>query len=681
MSRPLDIPERLRRYQALASDPAASAWVSANAGSGKTHVLTQRVLRLLLAGAKPAQILGLTFTKAGAANMATRIFKTLSDWTSLDDEALASAIVRTGAERPGPAALAFARQLFARTIETPGGLKIQTLHAFCERLLHLFPFEANVPAHFRVVDEREAARLMIEARNRAMAALEATGEGKAALDRVARDAGAFGFDALLKEAQTFAGVFARFADPAEFGEALRRRFGLQRGETTASVEAAMLGGEAEQTDRGAWAEALAGGGKSDMAMAEKLRRADAEADAPARVEALLRAFFTNKGEGAARGGTTGHLASAALREKQTDLEKALQRELVRLSGLRDRRRAVDTLDRSSALFTVAAAILETFAADKAARGALDFADQISRALALVTRSSAAWVMQKLDDRLDHLLIDEAQDNSAEQWRIVAALTEEFFAGAGARPETRTLFVVGDEKQSIFSFQGAAPELFADERRRYDRRHREAEKAFESVPLNASFRSAPAILAAVDIVFKTDAAWRGVAAAGEPTPVHEAIHKTLKGVVEIWPPVPAEKAREPDDWRMPLDEPAAHDPAVILAQRIADQIARWVDPLSPERVVDAQTGEPRPIRPGDVMILVRRRSVFFEAMIRALKDRNVKAAGADRLKLRDHIAVMDLIAAGRAALTPDDDLTLACALKSPLIGLDEDALYALSLIHI
>jgi ATP-dependent helicase/nuclease subunit A len=677
MSRRLDIPDMLRRSQALASDPSASAWVSANAGSGKTHVLTQRVLRLLLDGAKPAQILGLTFTKAAAANMAARIFNALAKWTSLDDERLAEAIVATGAARPGPPALAFARQLFARTIETPGGLKIQTLHGFCERLLQLFPFEANVPAHFVVVDERETGALMTEALNRAVAGLEASFEGRAALDRVARDAGAFGFDALMTEARQFAKTFVTFADASRYSEALRRSFNLAKGETTASVEAAMLGGDIGRRHRQAWAQGLAVGKAKDKAFAEKLLAANAGRDQAARIQNLLDAFFTKEGEGDPRGGEKGHLTSAETRERQPALEADLQRELTRLLALRERWRAAQTIERSAALFTVAKAILKTFAAAKAERGALDFADQIACALALVTRSSAAWVMHKLDYGLDHLLIDEAQDNSADQWRIVEALTDEFFAGESARKGARTVFAVGDEKQSIFSFQGAEPERFAAMRRYFERRHREAKKSFESVPLNYSFRSAPALLTVVNKVFQSESAWRGVSAEGEPPPVHLPIQTRLQGVVEIWPTVPAEKGSDPDDWRMPLDEPAAHEPAVILARRIADQIALWIAPGSRERVVDAATGAPRPIRPGDAMILVRRRNMFFEAMIRALKDRGVKVAGADRLKLRDHIAVMDLIAAGRAALTPDDDLSLACALKSPLVGVDDDALYALA----
>jgi ATP-dependent helicase/nuclease subunit A len=675
MARPLEVPDTLKRFQARASDPAASAWVSANAGSGKTHVLTQRVLRLLLKGAKPSQILGLTFTKAAAANMAGRIFKTLGDWTSLDDADLTKAIVETGAERPGPAALAFARQLFARTIETPGGLKIQTLHAFCERLLQLFPFEANVPAHFRVVDEREAARLMTEVRDRVIAALETSAEGKAALDRVAREAGAFAFDNLLDEAKAFVRTFETFRDAAQYREALRIRFGLEEGETTESVETEMLGGDVGRRRRVIWAQGLSAGRAKDRALAAQLLKANTREDRAERIESLLSAFFTKDGD--PRGGTKGHLTSAFAREKLPDVEAELHRELDRLVALRERRRAAETLERSVALFVVAGRILKAFAADKAERGALDFADQISRALALVTRSSAAWVMQKLDYGLDHLLIDEAQDNSAEQWRIVKALTDEFFAGAGARSGDRTVFAVGDEKQSIFSFQGAAPALFAEMRRHFERSHRDAEKPFEAVPLNFSFRSAPTVLDAVDKIFRREAAWGGISAEDEPPPTHEAIRRSLQGVVEIWPTVEADKASDPDDWRMPLDEPAAHDPAVVVAGRIADQIALWTAPGSRERVVDAKTGEPRPIRPGDIMVLVRRRNAFFEAMIRALKDRGVKVAGADRLRLVDHIAVMDLIAVGRAALTRDDDLTLACVLKSPLIGLGEEALYALA----
>ena len=359
------------------------------------------------------------------------------------------------------------------------------------------------------------------------------------------------------------------------------------------------------------------------------------------------------------------------------LEDDLRREQDRLIDLRERRRAALALERSGALFVVATAILSTYARMKAERGALDFDDLIARALALLTRSSAAWVLHKLDYGLDHLLLDEAQDASPPQWGILAALTAEFFAGAGARGSNRTVFAVGDEKQSIFGFRGAAPEMLAEMKRLFDKRHSDAERPFADVLLTFSFRSSQTILDAVDMTFRSEAAWRGVAAPGEPPPRHLAIRRDLKGVVELWPPIAPVPSPDPEDWRLPLDHASPSDPPVLLAQRIASVIRQWRSPASRERVVDPRTGDVRPIRESDVMILVRSRNAFFEAMVRALKAAGLKAAGADRLTLKDHIAVMDLIAAGRAALLPDDDLTLASVLKSPLIGLDEDTLLELA----
>jgi ATP-dependent helicase/nuclease subunit A len=672
MSSALTIPEPLRQRQAQASDPRTSAWVSANAGSGKTHVLTQRVLRLLLDGTPPAQILCIAYTKAAAANMADRVFSRLAQWTSLHDKALAQAIVDSGAGAPDPAKLIFARQLFARTIETPGGLKIQTLHAFAERLLRLFPFEANVPAHFNVLDERESRRLLIEARDAAFVELGASSERAAALDLVARESGPTIFDALLTEALGCAEIFGAHNDALSYADALRAPLGLAPPVTIASVEAEMLGGDVGRMRRAGWAQALDAGTKQDRALAESLRAANEDGASHARIQPLLQAFFQKDGEGGPHGGENGGLTTKNLREKFPALEEDLRREQGRLLPLRERRRAALTLERSAALFVVARAILASFSRMKAERGALDFNDQIARALALLTRSSPAWVLHKLDYGLDHLLLDEAQDASQPQWGILAALSAEFFAGAGARPKNRTVFAVGDEKQSIFAFQGAAPQMFAEMKREFAKRHQDGHRPFADVPLTFSFRSAQTILDAVDMTFRTELGWRNVATAGEPPPSHQAIRRRLRGVVELWPPIAPIPAPEPEDWRV-LEQPADDDPPVVLAKRIAEVIRGWLKATSPERVTDPESGEIRRIRESDVMVLVRSRNVFFEAMIRALKAADVNTAGADRLKLKDHIAVMDLIAVGRAALLPDDDLTLACALKSPLIGFDDDAL--------
>jgi ATP-dependent helicase/nuclease subunit A len=664
----------VRLAQQRASNPASSAWVSANAGAGKTHVLAQRVLRLLLDGAPPSGVLCLTFTKAAAANMSTRVFKTLAKWTSLDDADLARAMVETGAPAPDAVGLAFARRLFARTIETPGGLKIHTIHAFCERLLHLFPFEANVAAGFRVAEERDAALLMEEARARAFSAAQRAPDRDAAIARIALDAGAEGFDDLIKAALRRPGDIEALGDGTAVEAALRRKLGLGANETAASIKREMTRAKPQWPG---WAAELAQGSKTERDLADALLGAARATDVEACCAAYLEAFFIDKGEGAPRGGEKRKLVTNTLAKRLPALPQRLADEQERLIALRDRLRSAEALERSLALIEVARAVLDEYARLKGERGLLDFDDLIQRTLRLLERADAAWVLYKLDAGIDHILVDEAQDTSEPQWAILNKLCEEFLSGAGANRRPRTFFAVGDEKQSIFSFQGAAPKMFSSMRRELERRHRDAALGFASVRLALSFRSAPRLLEGVDRVFAAEAAWRGLTADEERPPPHGAFHADLPGMIELWEPIAATKTSEREDWRMPLDAAARFDPPVVLARRIAAVVKGWLSPDSPERVRDAETLLPRRIAAGDVMILVRSRAAFFEAMIRALKEAGVRTAGADRLSLRDSIAAMDLIAVGRSALLPDDDMTLAAALKSPLVGLDDDDLTTLA----
>ena len=664
-----------RVAQARASNPEASAWVSANAGSGKTHVLAQRVLRLLLDGAPPARLLCLTFTKAAAANMAERVFKTLSEWTQLSDEQLGAAIVKAGAPKPDPARLAFARRLFARTIETPGGLKIHTIHAFCERLLHLFPFEANVAAGFRVIEERDAARLLERARADGLTAFLRAPDGEKRLDFLGREGGAEGFDKLLREAlglrQEIADALAHWGGVEGYREALAERLGLAAEEDVAAIEAEMLtglGGPANWVNIAVQCEESS---KQDKDLAKCLRDAIAQSDPVAALDGYLSVFFTKTGE--PRGGADRNIITRPLQARFPGLLARLQAEQDRLIALREKRKAAETLTRSVALIDLAAAILSSYARLKAKRGLLDFDDLIERTLSLLSRSDAAWVLYKLDSGIDHILVDEAQDTSPEQWEILVRLSEDFTSGKGARESLRTFFAVGDEKQSIYSFQGAAPKMFAEMRRSFAAAHRAAKQTFAEVELDLSFRSAKEVLEGVDKIFSVATTWEGVA--DDKLLPHRAFRK-LPGLVEVWEPIAGASEAPPDNWLMPLDASSSQDPAVQLARRIAGVIGDWLSPSSTERVDDGRGGA-RPIAPGDIMILVRSRGPFFEAMIRALKEKNIKAAGADRLALGEHIATMDLVSAGRAALLPDDDLALACSLKSPLLGLDDEDLIALA----
>lgn len=676
MSGDLTIPEDTRLQQSRASNPRASAWVSANAGSGKTFVLSRRVVRLLLDGAEPSTILSLTFTKAAAANMANKVFEILGGWVSLDDPDLAAQLADIDGFAPSPERLAAARRLFARAVETPGGLKIQTIHAFCERLLHLFPFEANVSAAFEVLDDAGAAEMLAEARLGllATAAAHPDGEDARAIAAVEAAAGQFGFETLMRQAlslRAWLREHARGEDGiAAYRAALAEALGVGPGETAEDVARMIAEEGIPPSEWPSIAAALEGFGPNDARQAMRLREA-AAARGTDRAEAYCSVFLTDKGE------PRKSIVTQAAGRAEPGLAARLAAEQARVVGLVDRRKAVATLANSVALVRLAEAVSRRYERAKSARGVLDFDDLVARTLTLLARADAAWVLYKLDQGIEHILVDEAQDTSHAQWEILRRIADEFVAGEGRNPRIRTVFAVGDAKQSIFSFQGADPRAFEETRshfgRRYDAlraRAREPDRwAFEDIRLHLSFRSAPDILAAVDAVFAHGPYFRGLSSdPSETSTVHASARMAAPGRVEIWPPEQPAPAVEQEAWDRPLDAPDEAAPPVRLARRIAGLIHQW-------RTTGDDAG--RIIRPGDVLVLVRSRGAFFEAMIRALKQRGVPVAGADRLALTGHIAVMDLIALGRASLLPQDELTLAAVLRSPLFGIGEDQLFTLA----
>ncbi len=663
------VPANTRSYQQRASDPAVSAWVSAHAGSGKTHVLTQRVVRLMLAGVPASRLICLTFTKAAAANMSARVFRTLADWTLADDETLRAKIIETGA-RPPPK-LDTARKLFAEAVETPGGLKIQTIHAFCERVLHLFPFEANAPAEFRAAEDLERAELLALAQRQTFAAADDDPILGAALALVSEESSEDGFSGVLNAAL---GKRAALDDVDGMIARLPAALGLAPDDSESSIQRAMVEDGIHWSKWAGLAEIFAGGSTTDQEQAARLRAAAALAPDPACLGDYLCVFFTSNGAGSARK----KFGTKAVEARAPALAEDMAREAARLDGLRGKLRAVAVRDRSVALLRLAAACQRRYDALKRARGVLDFEDMIEKTRALFTREgAAAWALYKLDNGVDHILVDEAQDTSAAQWEILEALASEFMAGAGARGVVRTFFAVGDEKQSIFSFQGASARSFDEKRRQFAAGIAGAGQPFDLVPLDRSFRSSKDILDAVDHIFARDDARKGLHAdPAEPPPKHSALKHDMPGMVDIWEPVQATEPDDPRDWKLPVDLPGETSPPVELARRIARKIKSLMAADAPDRIHDAD-GALRPVRPGDVMILVRRRDAFFEAMVRALKTEGVPVAGADRLDIAGHIAVMDLLAAARASLAPDDDYSLACALKSPLCGLDDDDLIQLA----
>ena len=665
--------------QRSASDPTASAWVSASAGTGKTRVLTDRVLRLMLTGAAPDRILCLTFTKAASAEMANRLNKRLGQWAVMADAKLDADLLELNGQASDEDIRKVARGLFARVLDVPGGLKIQTIHAFCQSLLGRFPLEAGLAPHFQIMDERTASEMLFEARDAMLVAALDDDDLRRSLRTVTARAGEMVFaevmSSLSGERRRLSRLFAATGGLSGAVAATRKLLGLADGDDALSIVAAACSDTAfNQLGLVRAAQALAKGAPSDQAraavMADWLARPGLRADMFDDYAATL---LTQKDEVRKRLATKGAL------EALPDIEDILGPEATRLLAVRERLAAVAVFESTAALLAIGQALLQAYDLLKRRRARLDYDDLILLAQDLLARSDqAAWVLFKLDGGLDHILVDEAQDTNPEQWTVISALAEEFFVGESARSQTshatRTVFAVGDAKQSIYGFQRADPATFAVSQATFGRRVRAAGEIWRPVELAVSFRSTTPVLDLVDQVFADPAARDGLIfhdaqgdTGGEVK--HFSFRPGQAGRVELWPTVTPEEADE-EDWSPPVDQRAELSASTRLAHDIADRVAGWIEN-------DVLESRGRSVRPGDIMILVQRRTDFIADVITALKANGVAVAGTDRMVLTDQLVVMDLIAAARFALLPDDDLTLAEVLKSPLCNLDDDDLFALA----
>ncbi|WP_294134704.1 double-strand break repair helicase AddA [Sphingobium sp.] len=641
--------------QARAAAPDAHVWLSASAGTGKTHVLTARVFRLLLQGVRPENILCLTFTKAGAAEMADRIHDRLAAWVQMDDKGLFADLEALG-EESGPDARDFARRLFAEVLEsTGGGLRIQTIHGFCQQLLTAFPLEADLTPGFSPLDQREQTNLARQTLADMVVRAHETGDEAlfAALQAISLRLGEGGAESYLLRCA--ARVEALDALPDPITPWIMAELGLPEGDIDqwladqcedASFDMRTLdrivqanvqwgkGRGLERCDRIAAWRALDPAGRA--ATLTDLHRAWAKADG----DIMLTKGYVPSIDGYAEMATrlydrTGELIAMKLRADYAALlGQALH---------------------------AGRAYARAYAQAKRLAGAVDFDDLIARAAALLEQDGIAeWIRYKLDQRIDHILVDEAQDTNAAQWRIVRTLAEEFFATEWQPGDkVRTIFTVGDFKQAIFGFQGTSPANFAAAQILFQRDADNSGHDFHELSLDRSFRSTPAVLDVVDRTIATLTAEKLGMVAGDVRHISANRHP---GEVMLWKPVVAnlsDDAEGEEDW--------AADQERVLAQKIAQQIKQWID----EGVMLESRG--RPVRAGDIMILVRRRSELARLIVARLYEEKVAVAGIDRLRLNAPLAVRDLLAALRFAVQPDDELNMASLLVSPLLGWTQDEL--------
>jgi ATP-dependent helicase/nuclease subunit A len=659
--------------QRRAAVPGVSAWVAASAGTGKTKVLTDRLLGLMLEGSDPARVLCLTFTRAAAAEMANRLNERLAEWMILPQAAFFEELRELIGRDPDDTMIAQARHLFARVLDTPGGVKISTIHAFCQALLRRFPLEAGVSPEFTVLDERGAAETRLEAAESVIVAARDDGDRSElaeALSVVASHVAETRFGMLMAALAGERGKLSRAVvdGHAALRDRLCAELSLPAGTSSEDLTAGFCAeGAGDESGLRAAAAALAAGLVTDRQRGATIAAWCADPQQRRQViEAYTGAYLTEKGEILQRLITLKVASAAAF-----DVCGILAAEAKRVAKFRKAFASAVLVEATCALIRLGDALIENYEERKRAQGTLDYEDLVTRALDLLRRPGVApWVLFKLDGGLDHILLDEAQDTNPEQWEIVAALADEFFAGDSAHDRSRTIFAVGDAKQSIYSFQRADPRAYLRMRRHFEARTAAAEQEWRVVPLEISFRSTEPVLQAIDAIFRQDAARDGVALDDGPIR-HVASRAGQGGLVELWPPVEPQPDEDSDPSALPVTRRRTAEPCTRLAEAIAATIEGWLDRsemLGPRG---------RPIRPGDVMVLVRRRNEFVGELLRALKQRRVPVAGADRLILTEQLVVQDLVALGRFLLFPDDDLTLAAVLKGPLFAFDEETLFDLA----
>ncbi|MEM9350915.1 MAG: double-strand break repair helicase AddA [Pseudomonadota bacterium] len=649
--------------QLQAALPHRSTWLTANAGSGKTRVLTQRVARLLLTGVEPQRILCLTYTKAAASEMQNRLFDMLGGWAMMPEQDLRRALAGIGDTTDlDPDGLARARTLFARAIETPGGLKIQTIHAFCTAILRRFPLEAGLSPDFKELDERLAKVMQREVVE------ELATIGDPGFDALAKNHTSDELSGFIAEVLTYRQSLSK---PKSW-ELLCKEFQIDRSLSPPGIASNVFLPGTTTTLESLQTALSASSKATDQKIAQAIAQVvESEDDQTAQIK--LEKIFLFAGGKTPGKAKVGILPTKEVREGLSPtLLDAVNDLMKRVESAREERLALAAAERTYALHQFAVSFLPAYEKRKELGGWLDFDDLILRVQALLTQAEMApWVLFKLDGGIDHILVDEAQDTSPTQWEIIRTLSDEFLAGAGAREDVaRSVFVVGDKKQSIYSFQGADPQAFDSTKAHFERMLANAPEPLQELSLKHSFRSSPGILALVDLVF-AQGNHRGLGQDSD----HIAFKDALPGRIDLLDPFEPVQ-QETGVWFEALDHISETDHRRRLAESIANQIEAMIGkeqiPFYDEGVLSA-----RPVRPKDILILVQRRSEVFNEIIRACKARKIPMAGADQLNVAQELAVKDISALLAFLGTPEDDLSLACALKSPLLGWDERDLFELA----
>ncbi len=651
------------KEQILAADPSRSIWLTANAGTGKTFVLVNRLLRLIIEGNKPNRILCITYTKAAAAEMQGRIIEDISKLILLDDLGLKKELELRYEVKFDADQMIAARKRMAAILENPENLKIETIHAFCQSTLKSFSLEAGLPPFFNVIDENARQQMLEGAWEKIIA--------KGADDNLSYLLSLFSFKSvrelfsnLMNEREKLLTSIYSHNSPDEYISAIKTELGVIE-EDTFALEEGFKNNIAEFLKK--LASVLAQGKKTEQSLLEQLQIYQSSKN----LDDLKLVLFTKDKE---------ELRSYYVKALAKD-HPVLSEQAVYFSNsfkeLLDKKKSIQLYLITSAIIRIFVELNGYFSIMKTQCYALDYDDLIEKTRKLFSPNNphSQWVLYKLEGGIDHILLDEAQDTNPAQWQVIEALTSEFFSGAGAKNNNkRSLFVVGDEKQSIYSFQGADINIFDSRKQHYTNLHESySETSFMPLSLNRSFRSSKAVLEVVDKVL-ADEKISGAVSKNKEVIEHILSRDEAFGFFEISELVGEiignKNRKEQIEWHLPKEYETTEELKNI--ELLAEKVAAKVNEILSRNY--ALADKERMPNPGDIMILLRQRKELFSLIIKKLQERNIPVSGMDRLHLKDNLAVMDLIALGKFIMLENDDLNFASLLKSPIFELSEDDLF-------
>ena len=640
----------MREIRAKAILPQYSAFVSASAGTGKTKTLIDRLLNLLLHQVKPHKILCLTFTKAAATEITMRINQKLAEFAICDRELLFKELTDLGFDNITLELEYKARILFAEFVDNVEPLNVQTIHAFCQQLLMKFPFEAGVNLNFNLLDENKITSLITQAKDILLAKIEQYPHAAQAVDYLSWHLKEYSLKELISEI-------------IENREKLDHYFNSHNNLETILTELQAPDEEQYIADfiqnipiNDEHIAILANGGKTDNSNANELKQF-IESNLSLQIMSInkyLSCFLTLTGE------AKKFLLGKELKEEHLWLYQLLLSEQERVCQFNRQFKEIKTIHLTKSFTVFSYYIRQIYQQLKTDNNSLDYDDLISLTYDLLNNSEYAdWIRYKLDGGIDHILVDEAQDNSSNQWEIINKICEEFYYQDG----NKSIFIVGDAKQSIFSFQGAEPELF-------NLMNKNLPENILRLQLNHSFRSGREILKLVDKIFNQ--AHIKPLVTGIENNIEHIAYKDLEGSVELWPLIIDPEMEAKKAWQLPGDLKGNKEKTGYeqLAVKIATEIEQW---LMNKKFIHSKG---RTINPGDIMVLTRRRNDFVNCLIKELRELSIPVSGIDRLKLLEHPIVLDLIALAKVLLCPADDLNLAILLKSPIYNFSEEQLFDL-----